>query len=255
MEKDHSINAHSAQEQRYYGRRLCAALFATRPQDIISVRIDKGLISDFGPLLKWCAEQRKAYQLVEREQLDKLSKSTHHEGIILLAKRKLTLSEDQLWESLDAGKISGCVLMLDGVENPHNLGAVLRNCANFGVSAVITNDADLGSLSAASARVSEGASEQLDVFVTSALPAVLNKLQQKKFITVGTSSKGRANLYAHNFAKNVCIVMGSESRGISKDVLKAVDVTLKIPGTGAVHSLNVSAASAVLLSEYWRQNS
>jgi TrmH RNA methyltransferase len=251
IETKKSFERHT--EQRYYGRNLCKTLFEQRPQDIISVNIVKELLHEFGPLLKWCAEQRKAYHVMDREQLDTITKSSHHEGVVVLARKKLCLTQEEFLSDLQSAPEKACVVFLDGVENPHNIGAILRSAANFGVKAVLFSDDKIKSLPSASCRVSEGASELIHCYSVKESGRVLRAIAEAGFVVVGTSSTSKANLFVHNFAKRCCVVLGSEATGMKSETNSGVQVTLRIPGTGAVQSLNVASAASILFAEYWRQ--
>ena len=119
-------------EQKVHGLRACTALFAKRPGDIIRVYLSVNRKPTFKALLEYCVAKRLGFQFVDDENLQKLSGGIHHEGIVILAREAPRISVDDWLAGIAAKKISGPFLWLDGVQNPHNLGSILRSAAHFG---------------------------------------------------------------------------------------------------------------------------
>lgn len=212
------------------------------------VYIDQDLVPAFSNLLKYCAKQRRAYHVVDADEVGRVSGSQHHEGICLLAKHQPAT----LRSVIEATARPQRVLALDEVGNPHNLGAILRTGAHYGASAaIIEGQADLP---ASAHRVAEGGASWVDPVGVRNLPFALGELRDAGFRVVGTSGRADRSLFETRFEDRVVIVLGSEGRGMRREVARACDDLVSIPGTGAVESLNVSAACAVVLSEIWRQD-
>lgn len=241
-----------SEEMKVYGMHACQALFKQRPSDIIRVYAEKGRVQELGPLLKWCAAHKKAYHLVEGAELEKITKSVHHEGICILAKIQAPLS----WEALvkEARRIPLCLLYLDGVQNPHNLGALLRIAAHFGVRYILGNAEELPQLSASALRIAQGGAESVQLLPLEKPKEGLQALKTAGYALVATSSHAEKGLYECSLPERLVWIFGSESHGVSKPLLKQSSELLRIPGSGAVGSLNVSAAAAICLGEYWRQH-
>ena len=136
-------------EQKVHGLRACAALFAHRPGDIIRVYLSVNRRPTFKALLEYCVAQRLGFQFVDDENLQKLSGGIHHEGIVILAREPARLGGDELLAGISTKTIHGPLLLLDGVQNPHNLGSILRSAAHFGCGAVVGEAENLPPLSAA----------------------------------------------------------------------------------------------------------
>lgn len=241
-------------EQKYHGRHACHALFAHRPDDIIRVYVDQPRVKEFSALLKWCAEQRRAYHIVEDENLERLAETVHHQGIVVLARRQKELSDDRLLEAIRGGRVGGALVYLDGVQNPHNLGAILRTCAHFGIGAVIGRRDQMPGVTASAARVSEGGAETVPLARLEDPLQVIAELKSLGYRIFATASGGGGNVYQAGLIPRSVVILGNEVHGVSPEMAALADESLQIPGTGAVESLNVGVACAVLISEVARRS-
>jgi TrmH RNA methyltransferase len=243
----------AASEETYHGLRACEALFARRPDEIVRVYLASARKPRFANLLAWCVAHRRGFQIVEDENLRRISGSTHHEGVAILAKAIRRRGLDDLLREVESPRAAGPILYLDGVENPHNLGSMLRTAAHFGAVAVAGRTGELPLMSPAAARVAEGAAEMVPVCDFPDPPAALRRLAAAGFAIVAASShRGEPPARAPLGGRTV-IVLGSEGKGVSPAIERLATGHVCIPGTGAVESLNVSVACGVLLAEAWRQ--
>jgi TrmH RNA methyltransferase len=241
-------------EQKYHGRHACHALFAQRREDIIRVYVDEPHVKEFSSLLKWCAEQRRAYHIIEDENLERLAETVHHQGIVILARKGRELNDDRLLESLRSGRVTGALLYLDGVQNPHNLGSILRTSAHFGVGAVLGRRDQVPGVTASAARVAEGGAETVPLARLSDPPRVLSEIKSLGYRLFATASGNGGNVYKAGLTSKSVIILGNEVHGVSPEIAALADESLQIPGTGAVESLNVGVACAVLISEVARRS-
>jgi TrmH RNA methyltransferase len=222
-----------------------------RKEDIIRVYCIQDQLAKFGELLRWCAQQKKAYHVVSPADLEKITASVHHEGVAVLARAPVHGHEPALRKRLEL--FPQPFIFLDGVQNPHNIGTIMRVMAHFGWKTLVGHQ-QLPPLSAASARVSEGGAEFIDTFVLDDALRFLSSLRRLGYRIVGTSSHARTSLYAQPLARKLCLVMGHEVHGASPEIEALFDDAIVIPGTGAVESLNVSVATGLMLGEYSRQH-
>lgn len=237
----------------FHGLRACEALFARRPQDIVRVYVAEDRRRRFARLTGWCAEHRKGFQVVAGENLHRLTGSLHHEGVAILAKQLRRWSLADLLRGIDAGTLAGPLVYLDGVQNPHNLGSILRTAAHFGVGAVVGKAGELPPLSAAAVRVAEGAAEFVPVCDLAEPVADLRRLVQAGFGVVVTSSHRGESIFTAPLPAKTVLVLGSEGEGVSRGIDAVASLRVQIPGTDAVESLNVSVACGVALGELWRR--
>lgn len=140
-------------------------------------------------------------------------------------------------------------IMLDGLEDPHNLGAILRSADAFGVDAIITPKNRSVKLTATVAKVSTGAIEHVDVVEVTNLNQTIKKLKDDGFWIVGTDAETDMTLKEVDVDTNLCIVIGSEGKGISRLVKENCDYTVKIPMVGHVNSLNASVSAGIVIYE------
>jgi len=232
--------------------RACEAIFARRPEAIVRVYVAEPRRRQFAALIEWCAASRKGFQIVADENLARLSGSIHHEGIAILARQlpRWTLA-DLLGR---AAGLAAPLVYLDGVQNPHNLGSILRSAAHFGVGAILGRTGDLPPLSPAAVRVAEGAAETVPVCDLADPAADLTRLKREGWRVVVTTSHAGTPLYAAKLPERAVLVLGSEGEGVSPTVDRLADLRVRIPGTGTVESLNVAVACGVALGELWRRS-
>lgn len=238
-------------ESKVYGENACRVLFSQRPEAVVRLYVSEKLAPKFADVMKHLAAAKKAYHIVDEAELEKVAASQHHGGIVLLVKRKPIQS---LANYLNQKRIKrDCLLALDGVGNPHNLGAITRTCAHFGITGVIMREPQLLH-SGASLRTAEGGGEFVEALKCDDMPLALRLCKEAGYTLVTTSSHGGQSLYQTALPEKVVIVFGEEMFGVSKNVAKAADIALQIPGTGKVESLNVSVAASLILGEWYRQH-
>lgn len=238
------------QELRYYGLNAVQAVFAQRPEAIRKLYLSEARIPQLQPLLAWCVKHRIGYRVVEEADLGKLAASSHHEGVVADVLRVDPLGLSDWLRSLPAGPV--LALWLDGVGNPHNFGAILRSAAHFGVSAILQSRESTLAVSGAAARVAEGGAEQVPLVRMEDRVAAIAQLRDAGFQLAATVVRGGTDLFAAKLPQRLVYVMGAEGEGMDDALAKACDLQLSIPGTGAVESLNVAAATAVFLAQ-WRR--
>lgn len=238
-------------EFRIYGLNACQAAFKNRPESIRKLWLLESRIPKFTALLAFCVKNKIGYNVVENEDLEKLTGSAHHEGacLALLPEAELPLSTWLM--SVPAGPC--LAIWLDGVGNPHNLGAIMRSAAHFGVNAILLPKESGLANSGAAARVAEGGAEYVPLVRLGRNENSIAQLKSAGFELVTTVVRGGGDLFKTALPKRCVLVMGAEQIGVDAELLSASAMKVEIPGTGKVDSLNVSAATAVLLAEWRRQ--
>jgi RNA methyltransferase, TrmH family len=240
-------------EMRYLGKNSCISVWKKRPKDLIRVYIAKDLSDEYSELLEFCAKHKKSYHLVNYHELEKLTDSKHHEGICVVAKEKRPLREVELFRELDGNR--NLILYLDGVGNPHNLGAILRTAAHFGVSFICGEKEEMPRISPAAHRTSEGGAESTNLVLVEDTERFFDRLKGMGFQVYAFDPKSDASsLFETRISERSVFVMGAEVSGVSGLLHAIADAKLKIPGTGAVESLNVSVAAALAMAEFQRQS-
>lgn len=192
------------------------------------------------------AAARKPYRMVEAEELEKIAGTPHHGGIVAVAKSRVPAIFDPM--NPPRHKL---LLVLDGIGNPHNLGAIARSAAFFGVEALLIGEG-LGHAmpSDAAYRTSEGGLEWLDLYRSRNLPNVLSALDANYRTVAAALGRDAVPLADIPRDRPVALVLGNEENGVSPAVLEACRRQVRIAGTGRVQSLNVAQAAAVLLADF-----
>ena len=240
-------------ETYYHGRNATLSLFKNRPRDIIRVYVREDLTAEFKELLNYCAAHRLAYHTVGNDDLERITETKHHDGICVLARDKRFVNENDFFKEIGGGR--SLVLYLDGVGNPHNLGAILRTAAHFGVRYVAGEQEELPRISPAANRTSEGGAEEVSLVRVEEPEHFFDRLKKQGFQIYAFDPAAKAvSLFDLTLNEKAVFVMGAEVEGLSGLVKSSADVQVRIPGTGAIESLNVSVAAALAMAEFSRQS-
>lgn len=246
--KDQRLN-----ETRLYGINACRETFKLRSDEVIKLYLDEETAPKFADVMKYLARNRKAYHVVDADELEKIAGSQHHGGVVMVVRRK-PVQDIAAYLAANTAKSRDCLLALDGVGNPHNLGAIMRSCAHFGVAGIVMTEAGLLQ-SGAAARTAEGGMEHVEGIRCDRLTDALQLCRDAGYSIITTSSHGGESLYRSKLPARVVVVFGEEMDGVSKAVASRADIGVQIPGTGLVESLNVSVAASLILGEWYRQQS
>ncbi|NIF21082.1 MULTISPECIES: tRNA/rRNA methyltransferase [Pantoea] len=244
------IRRQRQEETRVYGENACQALFQHRPESIVRAWFVQSVTPRFREALRWMAANRKAYHVVNDDELAKASGTEHHGGVCFIIKKRLGMAVSDWLAQADE---KDCVLALEDVSNPHNLGGIMRSCAHFGVKGLLVNDASLLE-SGAAVRTAEGGAEHVKAISGESFAEGLEAFRRAGYTIVTTSSHQGTPLAQAQLPAKMVLVLGQEREGLSDSTFQQGDMSLSIGGTGRVESLNVSVATGVLLAEWWRQN-
>jgi 23S rRNA (guanosine2251-2'-O)-methyltransferase len=185
------------------------------------------------------------------ERLAKLAGTPRHQGVV--ARVTPLAAGHSLDEVLDAAGPAPLVLVLDGVTDPHNLGACLRVADGAGAHAVIAPKDHAVGINATVAKVASGAAETVPYLMVTNLARTLGELKERDITVIGTADDAEATLYEADLGGPVALVLGAEGPGMRQLTRKTCDRLVRIPMSGAVESLNVSVAAGVCLYEALRQ--
>ncbi len=194
---------------------------------------------------------------VDMKTLDKLAK-THqhtlqHQGVVAEYNAPASYNEDDLLNLLNKLDETPLLLVLDGVTDPHNLGACLRTAEGAGVHAVIAPKDNAVGLTPVARKVACGAAETIPFVQVTNLVRTLEKIKKRGIWCIGSSDKAKVDLYTQNFRTPTAIIMGAEGKGLRRLTEEHCDELIAIPMAGKVSSLNVSVATGVCLYEVVRQ--
>jgi len=242
------------------GMNAVLAVSEHHPQTINRLFLREDRLEFFTGICKQLAERKRPYKICEDDELERICKSVHHQGIVAMieepAVEGLTLEDLDAWAS--EGKTG---VLLYSVGNDHNLGAIARAAAFFDVSYIVLNEKDSSlrtdeeddrdvRLTTSAYRVAEGGFEHLTVRKVANASAFL-KDASKRLVTIGTDIRARMRISDMEKIRKkntgTVLVLGNEETGLPKEVKDKCSYLLRIPGTGNIDSLNVSQAAALFL--------
>ncbi len=230
---------------RIAGVAAVGALFAKRPEAALRLFYLPSRRQEAGPFCKRLAAARRPYREVPPDELSRIAGTPHHGGIVAIA---LPRPVPELAAPFPAALLEARVLLvLDGIGNPHNLGALARSAAFFGCAGMLlSGDPRQAGLSDAAYRTSEGGLEHLALYRLAAPPVALRAMALR-FTVVAAVAKGGIAPSALPREKPYALVLGNEEGGLPPATLAACAHRVTLPGSGRVESLNVSVAGAVLM--------
>lgn len=236
-----------------YGIHAINAVLEKEPQRIVEVfmlkeRQEKRLLT----LVTQLEESGISIQTVSKQWLDKQSENATHQGILARVKPGRQYQENDLLEIIEQS-VMPLILILDGITDPHNLGACLRSADAAGVDAVIVPKDRSAQLTSIAKKVASGAAETVPLIRVTNLARTMRFLQEKNIWIVGTAGEADHTLFQSKLTGRLAIVMGAEGDGMRRLTREHCDELVSIPMAGSVSSLNVSVATGICLFEAIRQ--
>ncbi len=204
-------------------------------------------------LLKQAQQQGIVIQEVPKKTLDKLTGNQHHQGIVIRCKARPINTQSKLETILASLNQPPFLLILDEVQDPHNLGACLRTADAAGIHAVIVPKNRACSLSPSVRKVASGAADTVPLIQVTNLVSTLRWLQEQGVWIIGTDDETQTSLFDTSLTGPLALVLGAEGTGLRRLTRENCDVLVSIPMFGKVESLNVSVATGVCLFEAVRQ--
>jgi 23S rRNA (guanosine2251-2'-O)-methyltransferase len=234
---------HAVEEALRSGRRRFDHVLVARERN--DVRVEQ--------LVAQCRQAGVRVRSEPREQLTHVAGTAAHQGVVAVVRPKEMLAIEDLVEAPTGSSAKRLVLALDGVEDPQNLGALLRVADGAGVDGVVLTERRSAPLSPVAVKASAGASEHLRIARVVNLVRALEELKRNNLWIIGLDERGESDYDRFDFTGDCVLVLGREGAGLHDLVRRTCDHLLRIPMAGGVSSLNVSAAGAVVLYEAFRQ--
>ena len=232
---------------RIAGLPAVAALFERSPERVLRLFYEDRMVPEVGNFCSQLAKLHRPYRKVDGEELAKVAGTVLHGGVVAVAEPNPVLPFDPV-EAKRWAAAHQPLVVLDGIGNPHNLGAIARTLAFFGFQHLVISDhPGQAGLSDAAYRVAEGGLDCLRVYKAPGLTAALKRLKPE-YRVVGTAltRTGLPPETLRDDPRPVVLVLGNEEKGLSRATLEACDAVVTLRGSGAVQSLNVSATAAIL---------
>ncbi|MGV6987662.1 TrmH family RNA methyltransferase [Testudinibacter sp. P80/BLE/0925] len=240
------IRKNRNEEMKIYGEAACIAVFRQRPDSIVRLWANIDTSHRIGKLTSYLATQKKAYHIVENDELELVSGSEHHGGICLLVKKATPMTLDGY---LKSEKRQDCVLLLDGLNNAHNIGGVIRTAAYYGVKGIVCESADQ-LYSAAAARVAEGGMEQIYALESHNTELAIQQLKSAGYQVLAlTANKQAEALNKLVLGDKVALVL-RETVSAENNPLADHNVVLSFENP-LTSGLNVAVNAGILLSRWY----
>lgn len=237
-----------------FGLHAVQSAIAQTPQAVIEIWLDSNRHDKRIAEIQHLAKKHGvvAYE-VPREQLDQRLPGVNHQGVIARCKLPGPLTDNDLMALIDALKGPALLLILDGIQDPHNLGACLRSADGAGVDAIIIPKDKAVGLTATVAKVASGALHNVPVVQVTNLARSMEQMKKAGIWIIGMDDKGEQSVYQMDLAMPVAIALGAEGSGLRRLSKEKCDFLVKLPMEGVVASLNVSVATGICLYEAMRQ--
>jgi len=242
--------------EHLFGLHSVQAVLKSAPQRVLEVFMVQGRNDQkLTKILHAAQANNIGCKIVDRKKLDDMVGDENHQGVVAVCTPGEIHDERFLFELIDNLNEPALVLILDGVTDPHNLGACMRTAEAAGVHVVVVpKDKSVG-LTPVARKVACGAAEVLPLVPVTNLARTLKKLQEKGIWLFGAAGEADGSVYQANLTGNVGILMGAEGDGLRRLTQETCDHLINIPMAGTVSSLNVSVATGVVLFEAVRQRS
>jgi TrmH RNA methyltransferase len=236
---------------KFVGVQACLSIVQRRTADVQRVFIEESRLPIFQEVLDQHLSQRVQIRVVEADELSRVAGTQHHEGVCVEASPAPLTSPAELMRIVKDSE-RAVVLLLEGVENPHNIGAILRTACFFGVTGVVISSKGLKGLSGSLCRIAEGAVELMPIVILDNTRDFLNVLEARGFTVVATTPHDARSLYEFTWPEKSVVMFGAEGTGLSASALGYADERISIPSHGPLESLNVGASVAAVLSNVAR---
>ena len=242
-----------AQTQIIYGLHTVAAAVRNDPQRVIEVWVDHGRQDGrITELLEQVRKQGIALQEVNKKALNKLTEDARHQGVAAKYQAPKVLSDNDLIDSIESLP-APAFLVLDGIQDPQNLGACLRSADAAGIHGVVLAKDRSVAITPTVRKVASGAADALPVYVVTNLARTLRQMQQQGIWIYGFDDQAEQTYADVDLTSGVAIVVGAEGKGLRRLTREHVEVMVKIPMLGRVESLNLGVAASIAMFEIQRQ--
>jgi 23S rRNA (guanosine2251-2'-O)-methyltransferase len=232
-------------------------LLRARPQTVERISLAEGVLNPrvSGELLARATEAKLKVERVDRDRLNRMAEGGSHQGVVAHVRQFEYLGLAELIAKSKASERPPLLVLLDGIQDPHNLGAIIRSAHAFGAHGAVIMKDRAASVSPVVVKASAGATAHCPVARVTNLSRAIDELKEAGFWTVAADPEGTTVAWEAQLTGPLAVIVGAEGAGIRKGVLGHADFRVRIPMVGEVSSLNASVSAAVLLYEIARQRS
>lgn len=241
-------------KQFIYGQHAVLNALSQNPKKIQHIYLQVSCGTRFMPILRAAENTNIPITEVEKSVLDKYVADETHQGVVAEYLATSDIHERDLFDFLEQQAQPPFLLILDGVQDPHNLGACLRSAEGAGVTAVIIPKDRSATVNATVRKVACGAAEHIPVITVTNLARILRMLKEQGIWLYGAAIDAPSTLYQLSLSRPLAMILGAEHQGLRRLTRECCDVLFHIPMQGQLESLNVSVATGIALFEVIRQN-
>ncbi|MEO5377928.1 MAG: 23S rRNA (guanosine(2251)-2'-O)-methyltransferase RlmB [Magnetococcus sp. DMHC-6] len=247
-----NMEAKEQEEGLIFGLTPALALLEDKEQPIEGVSIRMGGGGRLEEVIRLAKERRIPFRFVDRRTLDRLSGNGVHQGVVVRAGLRRQPGWEEILTRLELSPTPPVLVLLDGVEDPRNLGAVLRSAEGFGVLAVVMQKDRTAPLTASAMKSSAGSGQRVDLVRVTNLVRAMGQLKEGGMRLYGLAGEAETPLQKGDFSQPTGLVLGGEGKGLRRLVRETCDELFSIPMVGQGASLNVAVATGIALYEVRR---
>jgi 23S rRNA (guanosine2251-2'-O)-methyltransferase len=237
-----------------YGLHTVQTILERSPERVLSLHVDRARKDQRLSQIRALANRHGlSVEDTDSKQLDQRVDGAAHQGVVASVRPPVILGDKELFAALATLEHAPFLLVLDGVQDPHNLGACLRSADAAGVDAVIVPRDNACGLTATVSKVASGAAEVMPLYQITNLARTLRELQERNIWCIGLAGEAESSLYDTRLDGPLALVLGAEGKGLRRLTRETCDVLASLPMMGSVESLNVSVTAGVALYEALRQ--
>ncbi len=235
-----------------YGKNSVLEALKSGKRNINKIIISKNVNNDVktNEIIDLAKNKKVVFQFLPKEKFQ-MYREYNHQGIIAFVS---PIEYMELADFLETKKEHAKILVLDGVQDPHNLGSIIRTCVCAGFDAIMMSVRKNSPINATVEKTSAGAVNHIPIIAVNSLSSALEKLKRHDYWIIASDAKGKDNYFDVDYTDmNLAVVLGGEDAGVSKTIMNIADFTVKIPMFNRFNSLNVSNAAAILIYEVIKQ--
>ncbi|MFH1073531.1 MAG: 23S rRNA (guanosine(2251)-2'-O)-methyltransferase RlmB [Candidatus Firestonebacteria bacterium] len=236
-----------------FGKNACFEVLRSKSRLIRRMAIAKEMKSELHDILALAKETSTALQYISKKDMDRLAKGTAHQGVIIFTYAKEYVEIEDILEAAALKEEKPFILILDSVQDPHNLGAIIRTAECAGCHGIIIPKQNSVHVTATVEMVSTGATEYMLISMVSNLNYAVSLLKKHNVWITGVEAEAAKEYYNEDYTGGIALVFGGEGEGIRKSLKENCDFLVKLPMKGSIPSLNVSVSAGIMMYEVLRQ--
>ncbi len=238
-----------------FGKNACFEVLRSKSRLIRKISIAREKKPELHDIIAVAKQTSTSIQYLSNKDMDRLAKGTNHQGVIIFTYAKEYVEIEDILEFAASKNEKPFIIILDSIQDPHNLGAIIRTAECAGAHGIIIPKQGSVHVTSTVEKVSTGATEYVLISMVSNLNYAISLLKKNNIWITGVEASATKNYYDEDFTGGIALVFGSEGEGIRKSLKDNCDFLVRLPMKGMIPSLNVSVAAGIVLFEAGRQRS